>query len=91
MVAPVIYTSQHARHRPGHSGGQPRAEMSAAWGEVEMTGFRRPSPSERSEDQTLRTLRGTRGSDVRLRCVSEDLTGRRLGITGSMVCSGAVA
>jgi len=50
LAAPVIYAAQHARHRPKHSGDQLGAKMSVAWGAVEMTGFRRPSPSERSED-----------------------------------------
>jgi hypothetical protein len=54
LVAPVISAPQHARHRPSHSGARPRAKMSVAWGGVEMTGYRRPNPSERSEDnQTL--------------------------------------
>jgi len=35
---------------PTRHGDGPEAKVSVAWGGVEMTGFKRPSPSERSED-----------------------------------------
>jgi hypothetical protein len=54
-VAPVIYAPPHDRHRPNQDEEKPEAKVSVEWGGVEMTGLKRPSPSERSEDnQTQR-------------------------------------
>jgi hypothetical protein len=57
-AAPVIYAALHDRHRPDPVEKCPEAKVSVAWSAVEMTGFGRPGPSERSEDhQNRRTHR----------------------------------
>jgi hypothetical protein len=51
-VAPVIYAPPHDRHRPNQDEEKPEAKVWVEWGGVEMTGLKRPSPSERSEDSS---------------------------------------